>query len=147
MQETPPKNRWGAGEQSLSHPHRWEMVGTQNSRAAQRSVDRVKKVVKYHKMMVVSSQRWRSKAENQPRCTSHFLWWPWQHLQTFLYFFFLSFFFSKYLLGYHCHLPNDLQHCPQGKMKYEEDSARRKFILAWEDWLWFAGLKINNLKA
>lgn len=88
------------------------------------------------------------KQRTNPAAHHIFLWWPWQHFQTFLYFFFfLFFFFSKYLLGYHCHLPNDLQHCPQGKMKYEEDSARRKFILAWEDWLWFAGLKKNNLKA
>lgn len=40
------------------------VVQKQNSRAAQRSVDRVKKVINSHQMVMVSSQWWRSHAEN-----------------------------------------------------------------------------------
>lgn len=75
------------------------VVQKQNVGAAQRGVGGVEKAVVSHQLVMVSSQRWRCHPENRPGCTSHFFWWPWQHLHTFMDLFsFLFFFFPLQLI-------------------------------------------------
>lgn len=111
------------------------MAQKQNTRADQSSVNLLKKSLNPIKWWF-PAKGGDPKHRTNP-ATHLFRGCPSSTFKPFWIWFSLIFFPQK-IIACRC-LPNDLQLYPRGKMKYEEESTSGKLVLAWEDWLRFAG--------